>query len=134
LSAASGRSADTFFIKLFTSISVVTSFLGVSLCLVDFLADGLRIQKHGMPKFMLHVMTFAPPLLIVLFFQNIFVKALEYAGIYCVILLILLPAWMVWNGRYRRHIASGYQAPGGKVLAAFVIILSLILVALPFIT
>ena len=131
LSAASKSSANAFFIKLFTSISVVTSFLGVSLCLVDFLADGLQVEKQGRSKFLLHLLTFAPPLLVVLFFQNIFVKALEYAGIYCVILLILLPAWMVWNGRYRRHIASGYQAPGGKFLAGFVILLGLGLLVLP---
>jgi len=56
-----------------------------------------------------------------------FVKALEYAGIYCVVLLILLPAWMVWGGRYRRRIAStgeGFRVPGGKFLLGGLIVLS----------
>ena len=132
LSAASENAWSGFFIKLFTSISVVTSFLGVSLCLVDFLADGLQTEKECASKIMLHLLTFVPPLLIVLFFPNIFVKALKYAGIYCVILLVLLPAWMAWNGRYRRNIASGYKTPGGKVMLVIIILLSLLLV-LPFI-
>jgi tyrosine-specific transport protein len=128
--AESGQASDLC-IKLFTSISVVTSFLGVALCLVDFLADGLRVEKEGAPKFWLHAMTFVPPVLIVLFFPNIFVQALKYAGIYCVVLLILLPAWMVWNGRYRRGLAKGYRAPGGRLLVGAVILLALALMVLP---
>ena len=117
----------TFFIKLFTSICVLTSFLGVALCLTDFLADGLRLEKQGMENILIHLLTFAPPLLIVLFFPNVFINALAYAGIYCVVLLVLLPAWMAWHGRYRKRLAVGYTVPGGRVLLAGLIIFSLIM-------
>jgi tyrosine-specific transport protein len=127
LDAKASRGAITFFVKLFTSISVVTSFLGVSLCLSDFLADGLQREKKGSSAYLIYALTFLPPAVIVLFFPNIFVKALEYAGIYCVILLMLLPAWIVWAGRYKRKIAKGFTVPGGKPLIIATLLVSLAL-------
>ena len=118
----------TFFTKLFTSICVLTSFLGVALCLTDFLSDGLRIEKIGLGNLFIQLLTLIPPLVIVLFFPNAFIKALQYAGVYCVILLILLPAWMAWTGRYHRGIAKGFRVIGGKSLLAMLIVVSLILI------
>lgn len=129
MSASVSNKTITFFVKLFTSICVLTSFLGVSLCLVDFLADGLQLEKQGKSNVLIHVITFLPPLSIVLFYPNAFVKALEYAGIYSVILLILLPAWMAWHGRYHRHIAKGFMVRGGKLLLSILILFSLLLIA-----
>lgn len=124
----------TLFVKLFTSICVVTSFLGVALCLTDFLADGLQVEKKGRMKLMLHLMTFLLPLGIVLFFPNVFINALAYAGVYCVILLILLPAWMAWQGRYHRNIArGGYKVYGGKPFLASLIVFSFVLIAYTFV-
>lgn len=117
-----------FFTKLFTSICVLTSFLGVSLAMTDFLADGFRLEKKGGSNLFIHVATFLPPLTVVLFFPNAFIKALEYAGIYCVVLQILLPAWMVWNGRYRRHFAREFSVRGGKFLLAAMMLFSSILI------
>jgi tyrosine-specific transport protein len=119
-----------FFAKLFTSICVLTSFLSVALCLTDFLADGLQVEKKAWAACWIHLLTFLPPLLIVLFFPNIFIKALKYAGIYCVILLVLLPTWMAWCGRYRRHISKGFQVPGGKILLGFLMLFSLCMLLL----
>ncbi|RDI41514.1 amino acid permease [Aquicella lusitana] len=129
LSATASSNSVTFFTKLFTSICVLTSFLGVALCLADFLADGFQVEKKGVNNLFVHVVTFLPPLVIVLFYPSAFISALEYAGIYCIILLILLPAWMAWRGRYRKRIANGYRVPGGKALLAVLIIFSLVLIA-----
>jgi tyrosine-specific transport protein len=118
----------SFFSKLFTSVCVLTSFLGVALCLTDFWADGLKLEKQGSDHLIIHAITFLPPLIVVLFFPNAFIKALEYAGIYCVVLLILLPAWMAWRGRYHRRIATGFTVPGGKMLLAALIGFSLFMV------
>lgn len=128
-----GSNTVTFFVKVFTSICVLTSFLGVALCVTDFWSDGLQMEKVGKSHFILHVITLLPPLVIVLFFPGVFVKALEYAGIYCVILLILLPAWMAWQGRYQRKLNSGFTVPGGKILLAALIIFSLVMIVKGFI-
>lgn len=118
----------TFFAKLFTSVCVLTSFLGVALCLTDFLADGLQLEKKGKQNLIVQIVTFLPPLITVIFFPNVFIKALQYAGIYCAILLILLPALMVWYGRYRKGFQKEFQVPGGKVLLSLLIIVSIALV------
>lgn len=117
-------------IHTFTSICVFTSFLGGGLCLVDFLSDGLGIKKVGLRKAWLHVLTLGPPLLIVWHYPDIFVKALNYAGITCVVLLILLPTLMVWRGRYVKKYASTYQVMGGKFALILSFVLSLILLGI----
>lgn len=122
----------TFFIQVFTSICVLTSFLGVALCLIGFLSDGFQLKKSKSSNIAIHLLTFIPALAIAIFFPNAFIKTLEYAGIFATILLILLPAWMAWCGRYRRNIAKGFIVRGGKLLLGFIIIFSLILIILGF--
>lgn len=119
----------TFFFKLFTSICILTSFLGVSLCLTDFLADAFQLEKKNLGSVIILSLTYFPPLLLVLFFPGIFIKALEYAGIYCVVLLMFLPAWMCYVGRYHLKLQSPFQAGGGKGALIFMMVVSLILIA-----
>ncbi len=131
LNATTTQGSVIFFVKLFTSICMVTSFLGVALCLADFLADGFQMEKTGWRNVFIHGVTFLPPVLIVLFFPDVFIQALAYAGLDCVLLLMLLPAWMAWGRRYWRHLnQGGYQVWGGKGLLVGLIALSLGLVAL----
>lgn len=119
----------TIFTRLFTSVCVVTSFLGVSLALSDFWADGLQLEKKGVNNLLIYAFTFLPPLVIVLLRPSVFIAALEYAGIYCVLLLILLPALMVWRGRYQIQLAKGYQVAGGRVLLAVLILFAILVIA-----
>lgn len=107
---------------LFTSICMLTAFLGVSLCLISFLADGLRTTQQGWDGLGLFLLTFAPPLLIVIFYPGIYIHALAYAGIFCVILLLLLPALMVLSGR--KKFTLQYQVKGGSLLVWLVIVVS----------
>lgn len=86
----------------FISICSITGFLGVSLCLVDFLADGLKKQKKGKNKLLLALLAFLPPTLIVIFDPAIFIRALAYAGVCCLYILIALPIAMYAVGRYKK--------------------------------
>lgn len=95
----------------FTSICMLTAFLGVSLCLYSFLADGLKLREYGGHGIKLFFLTFLPPLLIVLYYPGAYLQALNYAGIFCIILLLLLPALMCYFGRKQYH--SVFQVPGG---------------------
>ncbi len=85
----------TTFIHLFTIICVLTAFLGVSLSLSDFIANGINQPKHGKTKIIIYALTFLPPLIIILYQPYLFITAIRYAGIFIVIVLIFLPALMI---------------------------------------
>lgn len=117
---------------IFTAICLATSFLGVAISLSDFLADGLHISKESKKGWIVHVATFLPPLLIVLIYPGAFIAALSYAGIYCAILWIFLPAVMAWRGRYHQQFTRSYQFMGGKISLTLLIIAAIIIVCAGF--
>lgn len=123
----------TVFARIFTSICLATSFLGVGLCLSDFLADGLQAQKKGSGSIIVYGATFLPPLLVVFFYPGAFITALSYAGVDCVILLVLLPAFMAWFGRYRKQLVGQYCVWGGKPLLIVLIVSGLLIIVNNFI-
>lgn len=127
LSLSLNKPVITNIAQFFISICILTAFLGVSLCLSDFLADGLNKQKQGIQGLMVHSLTFLPPLILVIFEPEAFVMALRYAGIICILLLILLPMLMAYSGRYIKQMQVGYQAFGGKTLLSLGIFITLIL-------
>ena len=110
------------FIRCFTSICAATSFLGVALSFCDFLADGTKTDKTTKQGAWIYFAVFVPPLLLVMLFPNVFVAALSYAGIFCLILSALLPALMAWSGRYVQGTETSYTVCGGKTLLAIQII------------
>ena len=111
--------------NFFTSICMLTAFLGVSLCLISFLQDGLNMKIEGKEGLTLFLLTFLPPLLVVIYYPAAYIHALSYAGFFCVILLLLLPALMSFVGR--KNFTSKYIVPGGKTCQLLVIACSIIL-------
>jgi len=112
--------------EFFAFFAIVTSFLGVALSFVDFLSDGLNIKKDRMGKLLLCVLVLVPPLIFALLYPTIFVVALKYAGGFgAVILFGVLPALMVWSGRYRKKLWTEVTLPGGKLLLSVVILFGL---------
>ncbi|KTD16857.1 amino acid permease [Legionella jordanis] len=127
LSAVVKNTLISSLFNFFTSICMLTAFLGVSLCLISFLADGLKMEQKGRQGLGLFLLTFLPPLLIVVYYPGAYIHALNYAGIFCVILLLLLPALMTVFGR--KKFTSSYQVPGGKWSQWLIIVFSIILLA-----
>jgi tyrosine-specific transport protein len=118
--------------RMFSFFAIVTSFLGVSLSLSDSLSDTLAIKKDRKGRLILLAMTFLPPFAITLIDPRAFLSALEYAGAFGVVTLLgLMPALMVWSGRYVRHLSKehSYRVFGGKpaLLAAIGISVAIIL-------
>ena len=113
--------------QIFAAIALTTSFLGVSLGLLDFLSDGLKLAKVGWKKLFLCSLVYLPPVLIAMINPHIFLTALSYAGgIGCALLLGLLPIVMVWVGRYLKGLdQTDQQVAGGKLvlllLSSFVV-------------
>jgi tyrosine-specific transport protein len=82
-------------VNFFTDAAVTTSFLGVSMSLFHFIRDGFHLnQSRFGEKGVAALITFAPPLGFAWFYPKGFVMALNYASIFVVILLILIPVWM----------------------------------------
>lgn len=100
----------------FAFFAITTSFLGVTLGLMDFLADGLKMPKVGLRRLFLAFLTFAPPLAIALTYPSIFLKALGFAGgIGCALLLGFLPALLAWIAR-SKHPEEPMLLGGGRKL------------------
>ncbi len=103
--------------QYFAFFALSTSFFGVTLGFLDFLADGLKIKKTRKGKLLLSFLVFIPPLIIGMIYPNIFLEALDYAGGFgCALLLGLLPILMVWVGRYRMGLKSTGVLKGGRLL------------------
>lgn len=86
---------------IFISICSVTGFLSVSISLMDTLRDGLSTRNHGAQKMGIALLTFLPPMFIVIFDPAIFIYALAYAGICCLYMLVIQPMMMYWKNNSR---------------------------------
>lgn len=115
----------------FAFFAIITSFLGVALSFVDFLADGLGIKKDFKGKLLLCGLVVAIPLAFALIYPKLFLLALSYAGSFGAVSLFgILPAAMVWAGRYRQNMQGEQLVPGGKPVLAAVIAISLLIMLL----
>lgn len=104
---ALAASTDNSWVKisgqLFAIFAVTTSFSGVSLALMHFLADTLKLKN----RVALFFMTYLPPVLVTRFYPKAFVQTLGFAGIFVAVLLGLFPVLMVFNNRQCRRINKG---------------------------
>lgn len=115
--------------QAFAFFAITTSYLGVTLGLFDFLADGLRMAKKGSRRLFLASLTFLPPIAIALYNPGAFLSALNYAGgIGCALLLGLIPTLMVWIARQRKE-EGPLLLGGGKWVLAFLLLFALFEVA-----
>lgn len=130
VSILSGSSVVSLAVHFFIFFAVASSFIGVAMGLFDLLSDGI---KHSfLPKGRLFVacLTFGPPLFFTLLYPQGFLLALGFGGVFVAVLHGILPAFMVWRGRYQLGLShtSTYRAIGGKSVLVFVVIVSLVVV------
>lgn len=115
--------------EYFAFFALTTSFLGVTLGLLDFLADGLNVEKTWQGRLLLSGLIFIPPLVLVHFYPKVFLDALDLAGgLGVAVLLALLPTLIVWVGRYRLGLVGPRMLPGGR--PALLLILAFVAVEL----
>ncbi|MFQ5728956.1 MAG: amino acid permease [Waddliaceae bacterium] len=128
-SGAAGNGWVTLIAQFFSFFAIITSFLGVTLSLSDFLADGFHIKKTLSGRVILFTLTFMPPLVFILTNPRAFINALELAGAFGVVILLgLLPPVMVWSARYWKKVKSPITIPGGKPVLLAAILFSVAVV------
>ncbi|SPN74076.1 Tyrosine permease,tyrosine transporter TyrP,aromatic amino acid transport protein,Tryptophan/tyrosine permease family [Chlamydia serpentis] len=101
--------------ELFGFFALVSSFVGVALGVMDFLADGLRWNKKSHP-FSIFFLTFIIPLAWAICYPEIVLTCLKYAGGFGAAIIIgLFPTVIVWKGRYGKQKHKEKQlVPGGR--------------------
>ncbi|HEY5259358.1 MAG TPA: aromatic amino acid transport family protein, partial [Rhabdochlamydiaceae bacterium] len=112
-----GSSWVTKFAHGLAFFAMLTSFLAQSLALVHFLTDGFKAPSYKRENIWMCALALGPPLICSLIYPALFFKALSFAGGICTVILFgVMPATMVWLGRYWKEVPSTYQVFGGKTL------------------
>lgn len=111
--------------------AIITSLLGQSLSLFDFIADGLKIPKSRKGKAILCAIIFIPSLILSQTTPGVFFLALEFAGgVATMILFGILPSLFVWKKRYGRQYGDLESIlPGGRWLLIAVIFTSCLVIS-----
>lgn len=133
LQNASQSFSIIFFIKTFSLLAMLTSFLPNAISFVDFLRDGFKKTFHTEQKnkLILYGFVFVPPLICTLFYPNMFLQALGFAGGFIDVLLFgVLPATVILVGRNVKKMAGPYQVAGGNFTPIVILLISLLVLFL----
>lgn len=131
LKNAVGDSLVSDLAEYFAFFAITSSFITIALSFFDFLADGLQIKKDLKGKILLSILVIIPPYIFSFLYPKLFLIALNYAGgIGAVLLFGILPAAMLWVGRYRLNFGTKQIVPGGKLTLIAVILFSLAVMSL----
>ena len=119
-------------VKIFSTLALVTSFLGVGLGLLECIEDLLKRSFNiSAGRISLGLMTFIPPLVFALFYPEGFILALGYAGQMFAFYAVVLPVSLVWKAR-RAHTNLPYKVWGGNLTLIIVLVLGVIITSIPF--
>ena len=123
----------TTIINFFADIAMTTSFLGITLGLFDFIAEGAGIGDDYWGRFKTLMLTLIPPVLFALFYRDGFIAALEYQCFASVFLEMLLPGLMVYRLRKHPTLSGTAEVPlGANTILIVVSIASAITLVLTF--
>jgi len=100
-------------IILFSIISILTSVIGVTLSLNDFLLDGFCLKKSNI---LILILINVPSIFFSIYYTECFINILKFSGTLVALLLGLLPITTLWYGRYILNINGKFKIPGGKSL------------------
>lgn len=127
---ATGSDLISGAVRTFYTLALITSFLGVSLALVDCLDDLLKRVRITANRFTLSLLTFVPTLLFALFYRD-FLAVLTYAGQMFTFYGLVLPVGMAWMLR-RKYPDLPYRVIGGNIGLLVALVLGLLIINVPF--
>lgn len=109
-----GHNLVALLAQAFSIFAIVTSFLGVAQGLFDFLKDGINAGHSHKKRSFAFLLTFVPPILLIISFEAGFIALLEYAGALVSIILGIVPILIVWRLRESKTVAPAYRAKANK--------------------
>ena len=107
-------------LSFFSYMAIASSFLGVTLGLLDYLSDlfGFDSSRAGRSK--AAALTFLPPLAACLLFPTGFVLAISYVGFAATVWTAFVPALLLHACRKKFGAGKGYHVYGGLWLMVWV--------------
>lgn len=107
-------------LSFFSYMAIASSFLGVTLGLLDYLSDlfGFDSSRSGRSK--AAALTFLPPLAACLLFPTGFVLAISYVGFAATVWTAFVPALLLHACRKKFGAGKGYHVYGGLWLMVWV--------------
>lgn len=112
----------------FSNVAMATSFLGVTLGLFDFLADGFNRPNTRYGRAQTALLTFIPPLVFAFYYPQGFLLAIKYAAIFATVIGVILPALMAYRLRINKNLKSSYNVFGGNLLLTAIVVIGAIMV------
>ncbi|MXR71020.1 amino acid permease [Shewanella sp. JBTF-M18] len=114
-------------IDLFANLALITSFLGVTMSLFDYIAELTRARENLLGRLQTWLVTFVPPLLCALYYPDGFIKVLGFAALPLVVMIIFLPIAMALG--QRKQNLGGYQVCGGQFALSAAALVGLVIIA-----
>lgn len=112
-------------LSFFSYMAIASSFLGVTLGLLDYLTDLFGFGRSRAGRSKAAALAFLPPLLACLLFPTGFVLAISYVGFAATVWTAFVPALLLHACRKKFGPGKGYQVYGGKWLMAWVFLFGL---------
>lgn len=119
--------------RWFSYFAIVTSMLGLAYTVYNFLGDGFRVQRWKLSRSGGLLLTFLPPAIYAYFFPQGYLNDMAYGGLATLLLYVVIPVFMIWSGRYRKHLAFGYTVRGGKPMLLLLLAVSCIIIVTSFV-
>lgn len=112
------------FIDYFAFFAITTSFLAQSLALLDFLRDALKVSNNWFNRLWLLILVLAPPFILAMIYPGMFLRALGLVcGFATIVLFVFIPAFMVWELRYKRATLKHRIVPGGRLMLSLILLI-----------
>ncbi|MFT4924666.1 MAG: tryptophan-specific transport protein [Phenylobacterium sp.] len=107
-------------LAMFANLAIISSFLGVSLALFDFIADKFGFDDSAMGRLKTALIAFIPPTLGGVLFPDGFISAIGFAGLVLAVNALIIPPLMVKKSR-EMFPASEFRQQGGNTMVYLMI-------------
>lgn len=116
-------------LSVFANMAIISSFLGVSLALFDFIADKFNFDDSGLGRLKTAAIVFVPPTIGGVLFPNGFIAAIGFAGLVAAVNALIVPPLMFKKSREMYGKPNMDFAAAGIKMANFLIVMGVVYVS-----